>query len=93
MQAVQRELKNGIPVLIENIENLDSVTIGVYVKTGSKNELSGEDGISHILEHMMFKGTEKRSSKEISETIDNIGGHMNAYTSKEVTAYYIRHGA
>ncbi len=89
MYAVQRELKNGIPVLIEDIENLDSVTIGVYVKTGSKNELPGEEGISHLLEHMMFKGTENRSAKEISETIDNIGGHINAYTSKEITAYYV----
>jgi predicted Zn-dependent peptidase len=89
MRVVERKLENGIPVLIENIENLDSATIGIYVKTGSKNELPEEEGISHLLEHMMFKGTENRSAKEISETIDNIGGHMNAYTSKEITAYYV----
>jgi predicted Zn-dependent peptidase len=90
VQVEIRELKNGIPVLIENIENLNSATLGVFVATGSKNELPGEEGISHLLEHMMFKGTERRTSKEISEIIDNAGGMNNAYTSKEVTAYYVQ---
>ena len=67
MQVQIRKLKNGIPVLIENIENLNSATLGIFVGTGSKNELEGEQGISHLLEHMMFKGTETRSFKEISE--------------------------
>lgn len=90
MQVQIKKLKNGIPVLIENIENLNSATLGIFVGTGSKNELEGEEGISHLLEHMMFKGTETRSSKEISEVIDNEGGITNAYTSKEVTAYYVQ---
>lgn len=90
MQIEILKLKNGIPVLIENIENLNSVTLGVFIKTGAKNELAGEEGISHLLEHMMFKGTKTRSSKEISETIDNEGGIVNAYTSKEMTVYHIQ---
>ncbi len=90
MQIEIRKLNNGIPVLIEQIENLNSATLGVFVKTGSKNELNGEEGISHLLEHMMFKGTETRTSKEISEIIDNVGGISNAYTSKEITAYYVQ---
>ncbi len=83
-----RELSNGMKVLLEDLPNLNSVSLGVYVKTGSKNEVEGEFGVSHLLEHMVFKGTEKRSAKEISEVIDNIGGQINAYTSKEVTAFY-----
>jgi len=90
VQVEIRKLKNGIPVLIENIENLNSATLGVFVATGSKNELPGEEGISHLLEHMMFKGTTTKTSKEISEIIDNAGGMNNAYTSKEVTAYYVQ---
>lgn len=83
-----KELSNGMKVLIENLENMNSISIGVYIKTGSKNEVEGEYGVSHLLEHMMFKGTKNRSAKEISEAIDDIGGQMNAYTSKETTAYY-----
>jgi len=90
VQVEVRKLKNGIPVLIENIENLNSATLGVFIATGSKNELSGEEGVSHLLEHMMFKGTATKTSKEISEIIDNAGGMNNAYTSKEVTAYYVQ---
>ena len=90
MKIEIKKLKNGIPVLIENIENLNSATLGIFVSTGSKNELDGEEGISHLLEHMMFKGTETRTSKELSEIIDNEGGISNAYTSKEVTAYYVQ---
>ncbi len=83
-----RQLSNGMKVLLENLPNLNSVSLGVYVKTGSKNEVEGEFGVSHLLEHMVFKGTEKRNAKEISEVIDNIGGQINAYTSKEITAFY-----
>lgn len=90
LQVEIKRLDNGIPVLIENIENLNSATLGIFIKTGSKNELEGEEGISHLLEHMMFKGTNKRTSKELSEIIDNEGGISNAYTSKEITAYYVQ---
>lgn len=83
-----KELSNGIKVLIEELPNLNSVSMGVYVKTGSKYETEEEKGVSHLLEHMMFKGTKKRNAKEISEVIDDVGGQINAYTSKEITAYY-----
>ena len=84
------KLKNGIPVLMDKIEGINSVTFGIFVKTGAKNELSGEEGVSHLLEHMMFKGTKTKSAKDISEIIDNEGGIINAYTGKENTVYYVQ---
>ena len=84
------KLKNGIPVLMDKIEGINSVTFGIFVKTGAKNELSGEEGVSHLLEHMMFKGTKTKSAKDISEIIDNEGGVINAYTGKENTVYYVQ---
>lgn len=81
-------LDNGIPLLMDKIEGISSASLGVFVKTGAKNELPGEEGISHFIEHMMFKGTKNRSAKDISEEIDNVGGIINAYTGKEVTTYY-----
>ena len=84
------KLKNGIPVLMDKIEGINSVTFGIFVKTGAKNELNGEEGISHLLEHMMFKGTKTKSAKDISEIIDNEGGVINAYTGKENTVYYVQ---
>jgi predicted Zn-dependent peptidase len=87
---IEKKLKNGIPVFFDRIKELQSVTIGIFVGTGAKNELECEEGISHLLEHMMFKGTKTRSAKELSEEIDDIGGNINAYTGKETTAYYIQ---
>ncbi len=84
------KLKNGIPVLMDKIDGINSVTFGIFVKTGAKNELNGEEGISHLLEHMMFKGTKTKSAKDISEIIDNEGGIINAYTGKENTVYYVQ---
>lgn len=84
-----KKLSNGIPVIMENIPTVKSVSMGIYVKTGSKFETNEEHGVSHLLEHMIFKGTDKRSSKDISEEIDFIGGNINAYTSKEMTSFYI----
>ena len=90
MKVDVRKLKNGIPVLMENIENINTVSLGIFVKTGAKDEKVIEDGVSHFLEHMMFKGTTNRSAKDISEEIDNEGGMINAYTSRETTVYYIQ---
>lgn len=84
------ELNNGIKVLLDKIDTYNSVSIGIFVSTGAKNEKKEYAGISHLLEHMMFKGTEKRTAKQISSEIDEIGGNINAYTSKEVTAYYCK---
>lgn len=83
-------LKNGIPVLLDEIKGINSVSLGIFLKTGAKHELEGEEGISHLLEHMMFKGTKSKSAKDISEIIDNEGGIINAYTGKENTVYYIQ---
>lgn len=84
------KLKNGIPVLMERVEDLKSFTLGIFVKTGARNEIPGEHGISHYIEHMLFKGTEKYSAKELSEIIDDNGGSMNAYTSRDTTCYYVK---
>ncbi len=67
-----------------------SVSVGVWVGTGSRDETEAEAGISHFLEHLLFKGTEARSAREIAEAIDAVGGDMNAYTTKEYTTFYVR---
>lgn len=84
------KLKNGIPVLKDYIEDLNSFTLGVFVDVGARNEKDGENGLSHYIEHMMFKGTKTRTAKELSELIDDCGGSMNAYTSKDTTCYYVK---
>ena len=83
-------LKNGLRIVAERRTEVSSISVGVMVKSGSRNETKDINGISHFLEHMMFKGTKKRNSKEIAESIENLGGQLNAYTSKEVTCYYIK---
>lgn len=83
-------LDNGVRVVSEKIPYVRSVSIGIWVKTGSRNENSRNNGISHFIEHMLFKGTEKRSAAEIAETIDNIGGQLNAFTGKECTCFYAK---
>lgn len=90
MSIVIKKLDNGIPVLIDNIESINTVSLGIFVNTGSRNEYPEESGVSHYIEHMMFKGTETRTAKEISEIIDNEGGMINAYTSRDLTVYYIQ---
>ena len=79
---------NGLKLAIVEMKGLLSVACGVLVKTGSANESAEENGISHFIEHTLFKGTEKRSAFEISDFIDRIGGQINAYTSKQMTCYY-----
>ncbi|MBE7090093.1 MAG: insulinase family protein [Clostridiales bacterium] len=82
--------KNGLRLILNKIDGLLSVTAGVLVKTGSANESDTENGISHFIEHNLFKGTKKRSSFEISDFIDGIGAQINAFTSKEMTCYYTK---
>lgn len=81
---------NGLRLIVNKVEGLFSVTLGVLVKTGSKNETEKQNGISHYIEHMMFKGTPTRSSFDISDQIDRIGAQINAFTSKEITCYYTK---
>ncbi|MGF6906304.1 M16 family metallopeptidase [Fusobacterium sp. PH5-44] len=83
-------LDNKIPVLMEKINNTSTVSLGVFIKTGAQEELPDESGLSHYIEHMMFKGTKKRSAKDISEIIDIEGGDINAYTGRRSTVYYIK---
>ncbi|WP_347490876.1 M16 family metallopeptidase [Desulfoscipio sp. XC116] len=84
------ELANGIKVLTENIPHVRSVAIGVWVDIGSRDESNELAGISHFIEHLMFKGTEKRTAKDIAEALDAVGGQLNAFTTKEYTCYYAR---
>jgi len=83
-------LLNGLPVVMETIKNMRSVVIGIWVKVGSRNEPPEKNGISHFLEHMFFKGTKKRSAKDIAFEIDSLGGELNAFTSRENTTFYVK---
>jgi len=83
-------LKNGLTLLVEPIPYLRSASIGVWVKAGSIMESPEESGLSHFMEHMAFKGTYKRSARQISEEMDAVGGHLNAATSKLCTNYYAK---
>lgn len=83
-------LPNGFRIVTEHMPGLESASIGIWVSAGGRHETSAQNGIAHFLEHMAFKGTEKRNALEIAEAIEDVGGYINAYTSREVTAYYAR---
>lgn len=83
-------LNNGIKVIGEQIDYVSSATIGCWVKSGSIYERENEGGISHFIEHMMFKGTKKRTATDIAYEMDAIGGQINAFTAKECTCYYVK---
>jgi predicted Zn-dependent peptidase len=86
----KEHLSNGIPVVMEPLKNMRSVALGIWVKVGSRNETPDKNGISHFLEHMFFKGTQKRTAKDIAIEIDSLGGELNAFTSKESTIFYVK---
>jgi predicted Zn-dependent peptidase len=81
-------LENGIKVITEQIPYLKSVSIGVWVNAGSRDELPNENGISHFIEHVLFKGTERRTAFDIAKEIDSVGGTLNAFTGREYTCFY-----
>ncbi len=83
-------LENGVSIVLQNMPSMRSVSFGIFVKNGSVNETKENNGISHFIEHMLFKGTNLRTAKDIAEEMDLIGGQLNAYTSKEYTCYYLR---
>jgi predicted Zn-dependent peptidase len=83
-------LDNGLRVVTEHMTGVSSASLGLWVEAGSRSEKEQENGVAHFLEHMAFKGTSKRSAQQISSEIESVGGYLNAYTSRERTAYYAR---
>lgn len=83
-------LSNGVRIVLEPVNHVRSVSIGIWILTGSRNETEQNNGVSHFLEHMLFKGTKNRTAQDIAEAFSSIGGHMNAFTAKEYTCYYAR---
>ena len=83
-------MANGVRVVTEHMPGLQSASLGVWVAAGGRHERADQNGVAHFLEHMAFKGTTTRSSLQIAEAIENVGGYINAYTSREMTAYYAR---
>lgn len=86
----QCKLKNGLTLIGERLPHFRSVSVGVWIAAGSQYETREENGLSHFLEHMLFKGTEKRSARQIAEAMDAVGGQLNAFTAKECTCYYAK---
>ena len=85
-----KKFPSGLRMVVKQMEGLLSVSMGVLVGTGSCFETQEENGVSHFIEHMMFKGTEKRTAFEISDAMDRIGAQVNAFTSKDITCYYAK---
>ena len=83
-------LANGLRVATDSIETVESVSLGIWIDVGTRHEPPELNGVAHFLEHMAFKGTERRSARAIAEEIEAVGGHVNAYTSRESTAYYAK---
>ena len=83
-------LPNGLTVVSETMPRVETVSVGAYVNVGTRNEEAAENGVSHFLEHMAFKGTARRDAAAIAREIENVGGHLNAYTAREQTAYYAK---
>ncbi len=90
MTVETTRLSNGLTVLTERLPHVESVALGLWVHSGSRHERAEEHGIAHLLEHMAFKGTRRRSAEDIAVEIENVGGELNAATSVETTAYYAR---
>ena len=90
MTGLLTTLNNGLRVVADPMETVETVSLGVWVEAGTRHETTEINGISHILEHMAFKGTARRSARAIAEEIEAVGGHINAYTTREYTAYYAK---
>ncbi|QQR68833.1 MAG: insulinase family protein [Alphaproteobacteria bacterium] len=83
-------LANGLTVATDTMPGIDSAALGVWIGVGARHEPEGANGVAHFLEHMLFKGTQRRSAFDISAQIENVGGYLNAYTGREITAYHAR---
>src|ERR1700675_656983 len=90
-REIQRAtLPNGIRVITEHMPHVRSVSVGIWIGTGSREEEAHETGISHFIEHMVFKGTKNRSAEQIARSVDSIGGGLDAFTSKELVSYNVK---
>ncbi|NNE88825.1 MAG: insulinase family protein [Silicimonas sp.] len=90
MTVEQHTLSNGVRVVTEHMPGLQSASVGIWITAGGRHERAEQNGIAHFLEHMAFKGTKTRNALQIAEAIEDVGGYINAYTSRETTAYYAR---
>ena len=90
MSIKHHKLSNGFQVITENMPGLKSASLGIWISAGGRHERREQNGIAHFLEHMAFKGTKTKSALDIAEAIENVGGYINAYTSRETTAYFVR---
>jgi predicted Zn-dependent peptidase len=90
MSVQVTRLANGLTVASDRMSGVESATLGVWVAAGARHEPEPVNGIAHLLEHMAFKGTGRRSAQLIAEEIEAVGGYLNAYTTREYTAYYAR---
>ena len=81
----KKTLPNGVRILTEHVPGVRSVSLGIWVGTGSRHESAGENGAAHFIEHMLFKGTQRRSTAQLARDMDAIGGQVNAYTTREGT--------
>jgi predicted Zn-dependent peptidase len=91
VRNIQRELlPNGLTVITEQMQHIRSASIGVWIKSGSRDEDSQWNGISHFVEHMVFKGTKHRSAEDIARQVDSIGGNMDAFTAKECICFNVK---
>ncbi|OSP56514.1 pitrilysin family protein [Pseudoruegeria sp. SK021] len=90
MSVQVHRLSNGLRIVTERMPGLKSASLGLWITAGGRHERPEQNGIAHFLEHMAFKGTKRRTSLQIAEAIEDVGGYINAYTSREMTAYYAR---
>ena len=91
VRNIQRELlPNGLTIITEQMQHIRSASIGIWIKTGSRDEDAQWNGISHFVEHMVFKGTKHRSAEDIARQVDSIGGNMDAFTAKECICFNVK---
>lgn len=88
--VVKTQLENGVRIISEKIPGVRSVSTGIWVGVGSRHENNGQEGTAHLIEHLMFRGTKKRSASDIATALDSVGGQLNAFTTKEFTCYYTK---
>ena len=87
---VREVFPNGVRLITEQMDHVRSVSVGVWLTRGSRHEPQEHGGIAHFVEHMLFKGTTSRSAEDIAQQVDSLGGHLDAFTSKEYAGYYIK---